>query len=161
MTDTIDTADAEIARLQAEIAAITAMQPTVAERFAVVESQMREAEQVFRNYGMNPGAAHPGETAHLQRLAVIGACMVIDPDKLMKSEHQRIAAQGEGISAADKARRLEELRRQILRTAARRELALREIERPGEFLPRPTVHPDFVVRPRGYLEQIVNEARPS
>ena len=52
---------------------------------------------------------------------------------------QRIAAQGEGLSAADKARKLDQLRGAILTAAAKRELTLRAIEG-TEFLPRP-VHP--------------------
>jgi hypothetical protein len=155
MTDVTDALDAEIARLQAEVASVEAMPPTVGERYAKVEAEFREAERVFRDYGLHPSAAHPGEMAHLQRLAVVGACMVIGGDRLLKCEHQRVAAQGEGMAAVDKEHRLEELRRRILRQCARRELALREVERDGEFLPRPAIHVELVIAQRSHLEQLV------
>jgi hypothetical protein len=81
--------------------------------------------------------------------------MVAAGDKLLQAERQRIEQQGEGPTATDKARRLEQLRHQILRLCARRELALRKVERDGEFLPRPAVHPELVVARRPDLEQLV------
>ena len=81
--------------------------------------------------------------------------MVVGADKILKVERDRIAAAGEGMMAPDKARRLEQLRHQILKLCARRELALRKVERNGEFLPRPAVHPELVVARRPDLEQLV------
>ena len=67
----IEKLDAEIAGLQAEAARVEAMPPTVAERYARVEVELLDAERVYRDRGLNPSAAHPGEMAHLQRLAVV------------------------------------------------------------------------------------------
>jgi hypothetical protein len=154
MTDTTEALDAEIARLQTEAASVERMPATIAERYAKVEAELREAERLYRTYGLKVSAAHPAEAAHLQRQAVIGACMVVGAEKLLKIERQRVEQEGEGLAAVDKARRLDELRRQILRVAARRELALREIERDGEFLARPAVHPELVIYPHADLEQL-------
>ena len=88
----------------------------------------------------------------MQRQVLIGAQMVAAGDKLLSVERQRIAAQGEGLSAADKTRKLDELRRAILRTAAKRELAVREIEH-DDFFDRP-VHPELVVYARAEVERI-------
>jgi hypothetical protein len=121
----LETIDAEIGRLQAEAASIERMPPTFAERFAVVERELRSAEALYQTHGLGVSAGHPAEAAHLQRLAVIGACMVVGAEKILKVERQRVEAQGEGLSDADKARRLEQLRHQILQAAARRELAVR------------------------------------
>jgi hypothetical protein len=71
--------------------------------------------------------------------------MVVGADKILKVERDRIAAAGEGMTAADRAKRLADLDRAILRTAAKRELLLREYEAPGEFLSRLEVHPALAV----------------
>jgi hypothetical protein len=99
-------------------------------------------------------AGHPAEHAHLQRQSLIGAIMVTAGDKLLRAERQRIEQQGEGLTAADKARRLDQLLGAILRTAARRELAVREIEGDG-FMVRP-VHPELLVYKRADLERLAN-----
>jgi hypothetical protein len=161
MIDATEAFDVELGRLQGEVAKIEPLPPTVSERYAAAEAELLEAERIFRTYGLSPSAPLPGATAHLQRLAAIGAAMIANPAAILKATHQRIAAVGAGMSAVDKQRRLEELRRQILRAAARRELALREVERAGEFLPRPTVHPELVVATHGYLVQMANGVGPS
>ena len=96
---TIEQIDAELARLQSEAAAVERMPPTVAERFAVIEAEYRQAERLYRERGLKIDTGHPAETAHLQRLAVIGACMVVGADKLLRAERQRIEQQGEGLTA--------------------------------------------------------------
>ena len=73
MNSAIEKLDAEIARLQAEVRTVEAAPPTVAERFAAAADELRSAEQLYRTYGLKVSAAHPGETAHLQRQALIGA----------------------------------------------------------------------------------------
>jgi phage-related tail protein len=153
LSPAIDKLDAEIARLQAEVAHVEHMPRTIAERFAEVEAELRSAEQLYRNNGHKVGAAHPEQTAYLQRQAVLGACMVVGADQLLRADRQRIEAQGEGMSAADKARKLAELRRQILCTAAKRELALREVEGDGEFQPRVT-HPELAIYRLAVVEQL-------
>jgi DNA repair exonuclease SbcCD ATPase subunit len=150
---TVEKLDIEIKQLLAEIATVERALPTVAERFAAAEAELRSAEEVYRSRGLNPSAAHPGETVHLQRLAVVGACMVVGSAALLKAEHERIAAQGEGLSAVDKARKLDQLRGQILKMAARRELAVREIEVEGEFQPRP-VHAELAIYKRTAVETL-------
>jgi hypothetical protein len=61
-------------------------------------------------------------------------------------------AQSEGLTASDKARRITELQAAILRAAAKRELAVREVEG-AEFMPRP-VHPELLVYKRADVEQL-------
>jgi hypothetical protein len=152
MTD-LETLDAEIQRLRQEAAAVARMPPTIAERFAQTEAELRQAEQLYRTHGLAvSGTGHPTEAAHLQRLTLIGLCMVTGADRILKVERDRITAAGEGVSAADKAKRLVDLDRAILRTAARRELLLREHEAPGEFLPRLEVHPELAVLPQADVE---------
>jgi hypothetical protein len=57
------------------------------------------------------------------------------------------------MSATDRQRRLDQLRAAILRTAARRELALREIEGEGEFRPR-GVRPEILIFTEAAVEQL-------
>ena len=78
--------------------------------------------------------------------------MVVGGDKLLKVERERVTAQGEGLTAADKTRRLAELRGPILKAAARRELELRAIEG-DDFLPRP-VHPELVIFKQAEVERL-------
>jgi len=152
MNSAIEKLDVEIERLTAEVRIVEAAPPTVAERHAAAAAELRSAEQLYRTRGLRPAAPHPAEQEHLQRLAVVGMCMVIDAEKILKTEHQRIAAEGEGLSAADKARKLDELRRAILRTAAKRELATRATEGDG-FLPR-VVHPELAIYKRTAVERL-------
>jgi hypothetical protein len=97
---------------------------------------------------------HPDEAAMLATLAqsLIGAMMAAGGDKLQQVERQRIEAQGKGISAADKTRKLDQLRGAILRTAAKRELLLSELEGDG-FQPRP-VHAELAIFQRGEVERL-------
>jgi hypothetical protein len=156
MAMTIEEIDAEIAGLLAEILNTEHMPPTIAERYAKVEAELRQAEQLYRAHGVNASAGHPAEHAHVQRQSLIGAMMVTGGDKMLKAERARLEAQGEGMTAADKERRLDQLRLAILKAAAQRELMLREVEREGEFQPRPSVHAEMVVWKRGDLEQLAN-----
>jgi hypothetical protein len=73
-------------------------------------------------------------------------------DGVFGNDSERIAAQGEGLTAADKARKLDELRRQILRAAAQRELSMRQIEADG-FMPRP-VHAELSIYERSAVERL-------
>jgi hypothetical protein len=136
----IEKIDGEIAALHAEIVQVEHALPSSAERFAVVESELLQAAEVYRSRGLNPSAAHPGETVYLQRQALIGMAMVIGAEKILKIERQRIEQAGEGMSAADKARKLEQLRAQVEAAAARREFLVRrerddfEIARPVPIL---------------------------
>ena len=94
MSPAIEHLDAEIARLQAEIASVERAPPTVAERFADVEAELRDAERLYRTRGLKVSAAHPDQTAFLQRQALLGACMVVGADQLLRAERQRIEAAG-------------------------------------------------------------------
>jgi hypothetical protein len=154
MSDDLERLDGEIQRLRHEAAAIARMPATIAERFTQREAELRQDEQLYRTHGLSVAAGHPAETAHLQRQVLIGAMMVIDPAKILKVERDRIAAAGEGMTAADKAKRLGDLDRAILRTAAKRELLLREHEAPGEFLPRLEVHPELAVFRQADVERL-------
>lgn len=152
MTTAIEKLDAEIQKLQQEAAAAEQAPPTIAERFAAAEAELLEAERIFRTFGLNPSAPHPGETAYLQRLAVVGCCMIVGSAAILKATHQRIAAQGEGLTAADKASKLNDIRRRVLSIAAKRELAVREIEGDG-FMIRP-VHPELLIFPQAEVERL-------
>jgi hypothetical protein len=153
MSPAIDQLDAEIAGLQAEIARVEHMPRTIAERFAETEVRLREAEGVYRQWGLDVSARHPGEAQHLQRQSLIGALMVVNSAALLKAERERIAAAGEGLSAVDKARTLDQLRGAILKAAAKRELTLRTIEG-AEFLPRPGPHPELAVWKLAAVERL-------
>lgn len=152
---TITELDAQLANLRAALASVAQALPTSAERFGVVEAELRRAEQLYRERGLNVSGGHPDETAHLQRQAVVGACMVVGADKMLKAERQRIEAQGEGLTAADKARRLDELRAAILKAAARRELLIREEndERDDFLVPRP-IHPELAIFTQAEIERL-------
>jgi hypothetical protein len=152
MSSTIEKLDAEIARLQAEAASVERMPPTIADRYADVHAELRDAERLYQTRGLKVSAPHPGETAHLQRQALIGLCMVVGADKILKVERQRIEQQGEGLTAADKARKLDDLRRAVLHTAAKREIAVRAVEG-GEFLPR-VVHPELAIYRQAAVERL-------
>jgi hypothetical protein len=152
MSDDMESIDAEIGRLQFEAASMEHMPRTIAERFADAEAELRSAEALYQTHGLGVSAGHPGEAAHLQRQALVGLCMVVGAEKILKVERARIEAQGEGLSTPAKAERLAQLRRQIERLAAKRELAVREIEGDG-FLPRP-VHPELLVFPQAEVERL-------
>ena len=147
------TARSPACRPKSKVASTERAPRTIAERYAEAEAELRACEQVFRQWGLRVSAGHPGETEHLQRQAVIGACMVVGADKLLKVERDRIAAAGEGLTAVDKAKRLADLDRAILRTAAKRELLLRDREAPGEFLPREP-HAELAVFRRDAVEHL-------
>jgi hypothetical protein len=154
MTDELERLDGEIQRLRQEAAAVARMPPTIAERFAQTEAELRQAEQLYRTHGLAvSGTGHPTEAAHLKQQAVIGLCMTIGADKILKVERDRIAAAGEGIAAPDKTRRLADLEHAILQMAARRELLLRQREVPGKFLPR-DVHPELVIMLQAAVERL-------
>jgi hypothetical protein len=59
--------------------------------------------------------------------------------------------QGEGLAAADKLRKSNELRRQILRAAAKRELGLRA--EGAELMPR-VIHPELAIYRQAAVEQL-------
>jgi len=117
----IEDLDAEIARLQAEAAAVERIGPTFDERWPAVEAELLEAEAVFRQLGPQLGGFQSmiPEHVHQRHQAFIGAAMVADRKALIDSERQRIKAATEGgISATDKQRRLDQLRAAILKAAA-------------------------------------------
>jgi hypothetical protein len=62
--------------------------------FAVVEAELRDAEALYRAHGLKVSAGHPGEAAHLQRQALIGAVMTVDAGKLLRAERERIGSSG-------------------------------------------------------------------
>ena len=71
MNAAIEKLDAEIARLQVEIASVERAPPTIAERFADVRGRAARGRSgsTWRT-AIKRRAGHPGETAHLQRQAV-------------------------------------------------------------------------------------------
>jgi hypothetical protein len=85
----IETLDAEIHNLRQEAAAVARMPATIAERVAAVEAELRAAERLYRAHGLNVSAGAPGEAAHVQRQALIGLCMVVGSDRILKVERAR------------------------------------------------------------------------
>jgi 4-hydroxyphenylpyruvate dioxygenase-like putative hemolysin len=153
MSDELERLDSEIARLQAEAASIERAPRTIAERYAETEARLREAEGVYRQWGFDASAGHPGEAQHVQRQSLIGALMVVNSAALLKAERQRIEAQGEGLTAAEKARRLDQLRAAILRASANRELLVRATEGDGEFQPR-VIHLELAIYTQAAVERL-------
>ena len=128
MTDTIATLDREIARPRDELAGVE-RQPCAGQRtFRVVEKKLRAAEAHYRSHGFPEIPARSVEAQRTERLSIIGALVVASGPALLKAERQRLEARGVGMSAADKARRLAELRAQVLRLCARREIAVRKVK---------------------------------
>ena len=84
--------------------------------------------------------------------------MVANSAALLKAERQRIEAQGEGLTATDKQRRLDQLRAAILRASANRELLVRATEVEGEFLPRPALHAELAVFTRAEVERLAERS---
>jgi hypothetical protein len=58
------------------------------------------------------------------------------------------------MTQGDKARRLAELERAILRASAKRELLVRATEVEGEFKPRPPLHAELTVFRRAALKEL-------
>src|SRR5260370_31315078 len=136
---TIEQIDAELARLQAEIARVERAPRSFDEVWAATIEQLDLAEATFRRLGPGLGGVVsqlPEYVAERHR-AMVGLALVANRKAVIDSERSRVRAATEGgISAADKVRRLDELRRQIMKAAAKRELAVRGIEGDG-FMPRP------------------------
>lgn len=156
MSDTLARFDSEIARLQAESQAVQYAPPSFEERFPQIERALTEAEAAFRQHGplLSGQPAVLPEVAYQRHQVMVGAAMVANRKAILDAERARIKAQTEhGISAAAKQRRLDELRASILKAAAKRELALREIERAGEFQPRP-VHAELAILKLREIERL-------
>ena len=121
-----------------------------------MEAELLEAEASFRRLGPQLSGFVSALPEHVEegRRAMVGACMVANGMALLNSERARVraATQG-GVSAGDKARKINELRAAILRTAAKRELLLREREAPGKSLPR-DVHPELVIMLQATVERL-------
>lgn len=149
---TVAKIDAEIAKLQAEAQAIEAAPPMISERLAVIEGELAEAETIFRTHGLNPSFGHPAQTDHMRRLALVGMTMVANGPKVLQAERERIERQGEGLSNADKRRRLDQLAAAVLRLAAQREVALRPLEG-DEFFARP-IHAELAIFKAAAVEAI-------
>ena len=117
---------------------------------------MLDTEAVFHRFGPQLSSFAPvlPETAYQRQQAAIGAAMVANGKALLDSERARIKAEtANGVTAADRARRLAELRAAVLKLAARRELALREVERDGEFQPR-VIHPELAIYKEAAVERL-------
>jgi len=81
--------------------------------------------------------------------------MVVNGKALVEAERARIKAEtANGIPAADKARRLDQLSRQIMQACARHELSVSASEGDGFLLLPRSVHPEFVIATVKQLEQI-------
>jgi hypothetical protein len=151
----IEKLDAEIQQLQQEATAAEQAGPSFDERWPDVEAQLLDAENVFRSYGplLRSFPHELPEMAYRRYQAAVGAAMIANPKALLDSERVRIRAEtANGVPAADKARRLDQLRRQILQAAARRELLVRDLEG-DNFMVRP-VHPELVVYRRAEVERL-------
>ena len=155
MSDDLETLDREISRLQAEAAAVERAGPTFEERWPEIESQLLEAENVFRRLGpqLSGFVSELPEHVHQRRQAMVGMALVANRRAIVDSEQARIKAQTEGgISATAKSHRLAELRRAVLRSAAQRELELRKIE--GDDFAIRSVHPELVIFTQAAVERL-------
>lgn len=156
----IDALATEIANLRTAIAEIEAKPQTFDEVWPAAEQALGDCERVFRERGpltrfVAPAVWVMPEESRARHQAAIGASMVANRKALMDSERARVkAATDGGLSRADKARRIEELRRQLLRAAAKHELALRDVEGDG-FMVRP-VHPELLIYRRADVERLAN-----
>ena len=66
MSTAIDNLDAEIARLQAEAARIERAPPTIADRYAAAEAELRDAEQLYLAHGLQVNSGPPtARTGHV------------------------------------------------------------------------------------------------
>jgi hypothetical protein len=109
------------------------------EIWPAVEAELDQAEAAFRRLGpqLSGFVSQLPEHVHQRYQATIGAVMVANRKALIDCERTRVKAATEGgMSATDKQRRLDQLRAAVLRAAAQRELALRDVEGDG-FQPRP------------------------
>ena len=151
----IDELGAEVKAPQGEVRTVERAGPTFDERRPTVEAELVEAEAVFRRLGPQLGGfvSELPEHVYERRQAMVGMAIVANKKALLDAERQRVKAATEGLSSADKARRLDQLRAAVLRAAAKRELLVREREVAGEFQLRP-VHPEFVIFQRADLEQL-------
>lgn len=149
----LDKIDAEIAKLDAERERIQRLPPTIAVRYAAIEKKFKACEAYYRRHSFGEGPVHSLEAQHRERQADIGAHMVAGGAAILKAERERIEAQGEGMSAADKAKKLAEIGGQILRLCAQRELQMRRTEG-DEFSPRPSLHAELAVFKQSAVEQL-------
>ena len=127
---------AEIVKIETEISRIEALGPPLDERQADALAQLDQAERLFRERGLNPFGRTGSESLHLQRLAHLGALLAIDTGGVIrKLERQRVERAferaGGGMATAEKERRLTELRTQLRRLHAQREIAWRGQEADG------------------------------
>lgn len=153
MTD-IQTLDAEIVDLQRQATAIEAAPRHFDEEWLTVERALLDAEAAFKTHGplLDATPAVFPETAQRRHQVSVGAAMVANGKALLDSERVRVKAMTDGgIAVADKHQRLADLKRAILRTAARRAKLVRST---GEFLPRSAVHPELVIATGAELEQL-------
>ena len=121
-----------------------------------MEAELLEAEAIFRGVGpeLSGFISQAPEHVHQRRVAAIGAAMVANRKALLDSERARVKEQtANGIAAADKQRRLNELKRAVLRVAAKRELLIRATEVEGEFLPR-ELHAELAVFRHDAVERL-------
>jgi hypothetical protein len=153
---TIAELDTEISRLQQEASAVERAPSSFDEVWPAVEAELAEAEATFRRLGPQLGGfvSQLPEHVYERRQAMVGMAIVANKKAVLDSERARVKAQTEGgISATDKRRRLDQLRAAILRAAAQRELALREVEGEGEFRPR-DIHPELLIHRQADVERL-------
>lgn len=150
----IEQIDAELARLQAEIASVERLPRSFDEVWPATEAELDQAEATFRRIGPQLGfVSQLPEHVYERRQAMVGMVMVANRPALIDAERARIkAATAGGLSQADRTKRLDQLRAAILMAAARKEIALRQIE--GTEFQMRSVHPEFVVFRRAEVERI-------
>jgi hypothetical protein len=143
--------------LQAEISSVERAPSSFDEIWPAVEAELAEAEATFRRLGpqLRGFVSQLPEHVNERHRAMVGMALVANKKAVLDSERSRVRAATEGgLSATDKARRLDQLRAAILRASASRELLIRASEVEGEFLPRPALHPELVVFRRAEVERI-------
>jgi hypothetical protein len=152
---TLEQCDAELEQLHADVRKLQSAPSAFAEVWPAIEAGLDQAQATFTRLGPLIGVVpRLPEHVHERHLAMVGMALAANRKAIVDSERARIRAATEGgIGTADKARRLDEIRAAILRTAAKRELALRKVEGEGEFRPRPT-HPELLIFPQAEVERL-------
>ena len=131
--------DTEIKRLEREIAATDKVGLPLPDRIETAHAALRDDAEFFERHMFDPVGYRPGEALHFQLKSLRGALAVFAGDELRRLVRKRVeqryqAEGGTGLSAAEREKRLAELRRELRVVRARRELAWRQEEAAGAEL---------------------------
>lgn len=137
-----------LSQVSYEIGALENAGPALAERLAAAEAELLRAREHFERIGFTTVGVVPAERLRNFQKATVGALMVINSNALLVAERARIerehqARGGFAFSAEERAERLAELRGELKRLEAARELGWREREEHGEAVDRNQFSPEM------------------